>query len=150
MQVILKANQSKPYTLTSFTFKFLYAVTSLDNLDKTWFQEILGTPEEAENLFEQFDPSYFPDRALLIKAELKDSFMRNYNAKQVEPVYIGRKGVPAFAWPGLERHDGNHVYLRGARSASALPHPPACSCADRIARSCHRVQALHGARPGAP
>ena len=83
----------------------------------------MATPEEAENLFEQFDPADFPDRALMIKAELKDSFMLNFNAKQVEPVYIGRKGVPAFAWPGLDRHDGNHLYLRGARSA--LPHPPA-------------------------
>ena len=116
---------SKPYKLASFTFKFFYACTSLDHLDTTWFQEIMATPEEAEQLFDQLDPNDFPDRALLNRDELKESFMSNLHAKQIEPVHIGHRGVPGFAWPGLDRHDANHSFLRGARRR--LPAAPLAS-----------------------
>ena len=105
----------KPYNIPSFTFKFLFAATSLSDQDKRWYQEIKATPEDSIDLFNSFDPIDMPDPVLFDKEALKNSFVLSYQAGQVDAhTFVGRKGVPAYAWPSLERFDATHLFRLGA------------------------------------
>ena len=88
--MILKKGQKKPYTLNSFTFKLIYAVTSADRAVLIWFQEPKQVQKSVKKKFDQIDASRFPDPQLLSLSELKNFFMESLKAKEINATFIGR------------------------------------------------------------
>ena len=113
VQIILKKGAKKPYTKSSFTFKFLYVVTSRSHLSQIWYQEFKMTSKESKGVLAQIDPHEFPEPALMLKDSLIELFLARFAAKEVGPEFIGRNGIPGMAWPSLDAHDANHTFLLG-------------------------------------
>ena len=117
VQVSLKKNGlKKPPNgrADSFTFKFVYCVSSADRSNLIWFQEKKGVEIALRRAYAAADKSDFPNAYLSDEESLVMHFVVSYNAGNIPSQFIGGHQCPGMAWPPLEEHDANHRYVTGA------------------------------------
>jgi hypothetical protein len=112
-QAILLANQRKPYTKKSFSWKVNFVVTARSHLHLKWLEEKQMTPAVAIELLKEYRPSEWPEPWLHKVEAVIDAFLVDLSAKKIGPEYIGKHRVPGFAWPDVAVHDPNHDALLG-------------------------------------
>ena len=77
-----------------------------------WLEEKGMTSSTAQGILAVLPGSQCPDPYLLYSDGVIDAFMSSLAAKKAGSEYIGKKGVPGFAWPDLSEHDANHDFIR--------------------------------------